>query len=89
MFLTFFKKNSKKQCEKMFQKTGNISKGIEIIREPGRYTEIESTYKLKNSLHRLKNRAELEKTESVSWKFDWVGLISVKELKKHDHRLRY
>lgn len=73
----------------MFQKTGNISKGIEIIREPGRYPEIESTYKLKNSLHRLKNRAELEKTESVSWKFDWVGLISVKELKKNDHRLRY
>lgn len=73
----------------MFQKAGNISKGIERIREPGRYPGIESTYTLKNSLDRLNIRAELEKTGSVSWKFDCVGLASVKELKKNDLRLRY
>lgn len=70
-------------------KTGNISKGTERIREPSRYPEIESTYELKNSLDRLKIRAELEETGSVSWKSDWVGLIGVRELKKNDRRLRY
>lgn len=66
----------------MFQQTENISKGTEIIREPGRYPEVESICKLKNTLDGLKNRAELEKTESVSWKIDWVGYISVKTWRK-------